>query len=297
MDTASRPGTTVNRALTGRPFRVRHITEVLVDDSRPTEAGSATPALPNRTLPTDIYLPEPDGSAGTGPLPFILFSHGLSGHPAKFTHLLTSWAQAGYVVAAPAFPITNVNVPGSSDNWIGVGNQPADVSFVITELLRRNDDPASPVHGRIDPNRIGAAGLSLGGATTYAVTFHERWHDDRIQAAEVLSGALIPVGPGDYHLDGHVPLLIIHSDNDTSLPYRLATEAYAQAAPPVWFVTLQGGGHSFPFEDWDTPFNPIAQKMTLDFWDATLAGDGSALARFAADAVVPGRSTLSSRPS
>ncbi len=268
------------------PFTVTTSQRTFVDTTRPTEAGAATPAHPERTLETWLFQPE-----GTGPFPLIVFSHGLSGHPDKFTKLLTAWAKAGFLVAAPAFPLTNDKVPSSSSNWTGLAQQPADVSFVITKMLAANDDPADALHDRIRPDRIGAGGLSLGGATTYGVTFNDCCRDDRIKAAEVLSGAQLAVG-GENHLDGHVPLLIMHGDADLSLPYAMEVDGYAKATGPVWFVTLLGGSHAPPFEDWPSPHDAVDEQVTTTFWEGTLGGDPAALARLDTEAVVPGLTTL-----
>lgn len=264
-------------------------TQTLVDTTRPTEAGSATPELPERTLATTIYKP-----SGRGPFPLIVFSHGLDGHPDKFTELLNAWAEAGYVVAAPAFPLTNSTVSGDRDNAGGVLQQPADVSFVITQMLRMNRATKSRLHGMINPKRIGAGGLSLGGATTYGATFNDCCRDQRIRAAEVLDGIILGVGDGqgETRLDGHVPLLIVHSDTDPALPYATARAAFAQAAAPVWFVTLHGASHATQFENDPTPYDQIGINVTRDFWDATLRGDQRAFSRLEQDATVAGLSSI-----
>jgi dienelactone hydrolase len=269
------------------PFKVTTANETFVDRSRSTKANGE-PAIPERSLTTSVYVPD-----GGGPFPLIVFSHGLNGHPDKFTELLTVWAQAGYVVAAPAFPLTNDRVPNATGNVPDINNQPGDVSFVIDEMLRINRDPESRVYERIDPERIGIGGLSLGGATTYGAAFNDCCRDDRVKAVEVLAGALI-VG-GEHELDGHVPLLIVHGDQDPALSYTLASEIYAKAAAPVWFVTLNGALHAPPFENDDTPHDALVERLTTDFWDATLGRDAKAFGRFEKDAVVDGLSTMQSR--
>ncbi len=281
----STPSTTEGPLPQG-PFAVATSQRTLVDTTRPTEAGAATPARPERTLETWIFQPE-----GPGPFPLIVFSHGLSGHPDKFTKLLTAWAKAGFLVAAPAFPLTNDKVPSSSANWTGLAHQPADVSFVITQMLAANQDPTDALHGLIRPDRVGVGGLSLGGATTYGVTFNDCCRDDRIKAAEVLSGAQLAVG-GENHLDGHVPLLIMHGDADLSLPYAMEVDGYAKATGPVWFVTLLGGSHAPPFEDSPSPHDAVDEQITTTFWQGTLGGDPAALARLDTEGVVPGLTTL-----
>jgi dienelactone hydrolase len=270
------------------PFKVARANETFVDRSRPTEP-SGKPAVPERSLTTAVYVPD-----GDGPLPLIVFSHGINGHPDKFTKLLTVWAQAGYVIAAPAFPLTSDRVPDATANIPDINNQPGDVSFVIDEMLRLNREPESRVYGRVDSDRIGIGGLSLGGATTYGAAFNDCCRDDRVKAVEILAGAFIV--SGEHKLDGHVPLLIVHGDKDPALSYTLATDIYAKAAAPVWFVTLNGALHADPFENDDTPYDALVERLTTDFWDATLGGDATAFDRFEKDSVVEGLSTLQSRP-
>jgi dienelactone hydrolase len=269
--------TTTTAATT--PTEMPQFTLDLVDTSRPTEAGAGMPHQDERRLPTDVYLP-----AGPGPFPFVAFAHGLDGHPRKFTQLLSAWAEAGYAVAAPAFPLSNDEVPGEA-TWTDVGNQPGDISFVIDELLAANEDPASPVYGAIDPERIGIAGLSLGGATTYGVAFNDCCLDERPIAAMVLDGARLHVG-GEFDFSRGLPLMIVHADEDPALPYEDAVEAYAEAATPKWFVTLHEFAHASPFENDPDPADDLVTASTIAFWDLYLAGDAEAEQRVV-DAIEP----------
>ncbi len=88
------------------------------------------PSLP-RPLTTIIRYP----SNLAGPLPLIVFGHGFAVTPRPYAALLTAWARAGYVVAAPVFPLGNGDAPGGP-NEADLVNQPRDMSFVITQLLR-----------------------------------------------------------------------------------------------------------------------------------------------------------------
>jgi dienelactone hydrolase len=270
-----------------RPPPFTRWTETFVDRSRPTPAGAATPAAPTRTLVTTIYRPR-----GKGPFPTIVFAHGSSGHPDKFSQLLGAWAAAGYVVAAPAFPLTNSTVPESGKNTADVANQPADVSFVLTQVLRESRERRSRLYRAVDRRHLGAAGLSLGGATIYSAVFDDCCRDRRFTAAMVLDG--IRLGSA-LHLDGHVPLLIAHSDTDPSIPYATARAAYDAAAAPVWLVTLHGASHASQWENDPTPYDAIDERLTLDFWDATLRGRRAAFDRLARDATVAGLSSIESR--
>lgn len=257
----------------------------LVDPSRPTEAGAGMPHSEERALPTDVYLP-----AGTGPFPFVAFAHGLSGHPRKFTQLLSAWAEAGYAVAAPTFPLSNDEVPGEP-TWTDVGNQPGDISFVIDEMLAATEDPTSPLYGAIDPERIGVAGLSLGGATTYGVAFNDCCLDERPIAAMILDGARLSVG-GESHMDSGLPLMIMHADEDFALPYEGAVEAYEEAVAPKWLVTIHEFAHASPYENDPDPADDLVTASTIAFWDLYLRGDADAEQRLVEAIVPPDLATL-----
>jgi fermentation-respiration switch protein FrsA (DUF1100 family) len=89
--------------------------------------------------------------------------------------------------------------------------------------------------------------------------------------------------------------LIVHGDNDLSLPYSMAVDAYTRAAAPVWFVTYLGGSHAPPFEDDPSPFDALSPDITSLWWDAELGGDPGALTRFEQAAAVADLSTLQHR--
>lgn len=267
---------------------VRRLTLELVDTSRPTAAGRSTPPADTRMLVTEVYVPP-----GDGPFPLVVFGHGLSGHPDDFTRLLGAWAEAGYLVAAPAFPLTNLEVSDSGANFGDVANQPADVSFVIDEVLRLADEPQSDLTDLVDGERIGVAGLSLGGITTYAATFSDCCRDDRVDAAVVLAGAAEPADNlGSFAGPADVPVLVMHGDADTVIPFDAAVVSYDLLDGPRYLVTLLGGGHAEPFSDRSTDFAPIVDEVTVDFWDAYLARDADAVDRLIGHAQVDGLTTL-----
>jgi len=278
--TGDSPDDSVARAdgdtASGRPFAVVEHTETFVDSSRPTQEPTASP---DRTLVTTIRVPDRED-----PAPLVVLAHGFNGHPRKFEKLTTAWAQAGYVVAAPRFPLTSDDV---AEAVLGdVEEQPADVSFVIDEMLRLNDEDGSVVDGRIDPDHVGVAGLSLGGITTLGVTYHSCCRDDRIDAAIAMASVQYPF-TGAYELAG-VPLLLFHGDADPVVAHESSVDTFAVAAPPKFFVTIVGGGHFEPFEDIEDPADELVQTVSTDFWDLYLAEQPSALDRLLADADAPG---------
>jgi dienelactone hydrolase len=291
-------------------YAVGRISETFVDQSRPTDAnGNDVPAQPSRTLLTAVYYPaqgapteKPVESAPAntknGPYPLILFSHGLGARGIAYENVIKTWVSAGYVVAAPDYPLSNTNARGGANFGRAVGdtkNQPADASFVINEVIKL--DKQGKRLGGIDAKRIGASGHSLGGITTYGVTYSSCCRDKRIKAAAPMSGIGGVVESLDqYFLSGRTPLLALHGDRDGTLPYQAGRSVFARATTPKYFLTFVGAGHVQPFLG-GTDIQAVALKQsTVDFFDRYLKNDKSALDELRADANVPGSTTFEEQP-
>jgi dienelactone hydrolase len=263
-------------------------TETFVDRSRPTVDPDHARSAPTRALVTDIYIP-----AGNGPYPLILLAHGSAGDARKFTVLAGAWARHGYVVAVPTFPLTSDKSAGS----VVLGdyvNQPADLHFILDQVLHMAATPNTPLTGKIDTHHIGVSGLSLGGATTYGFGFNACCHDSRITAVIIMSGIKLPFGNDPFVFDK--PILIFHGTADPTIPYSTAGPVYASAAPPKYFVTLLGAGHSPQYEDTPDPHDAVVIAVTLDFWNAYLKAQKAATVRLLTDAHQPPLSSIQSAP-
>lgn len=272
-----------------RPFAVETLTETFVDDARPTEDPSGVRSAATRMLVTDLYVP-----LSEEPMPLVVHAHGHNGHPRKFSELLRAWAEAGYVVAAPAFPMTNDDDPGATA-FTDYENQPSDVRFVIDEVLRRSEEGHPVLGGRVDPQRIGVAGLSLGGVTVSGVAFADCCRDARLDAAIVMDALPLPFA-GELPAFRGMPVLLLHLTGDPLVPYQAATELYAGAASPKYLVTLVGEGHAEPYEDTRTPHDGVVVETTVAFWDAYLGGDPDAVERLVSAAESTDRSTVTFEP-
>lgn len=251
-----------------------------VTDPTPEQPGAD--AVRGRDLPTLLFYP----SSGPGPFPVVEFSHGLGSDPQSYWDLLSSWAAAGFVVAAPTFPLTNRH---SAQVKADVLNQPADVSFVLTKVLALDTTRGDALAGRIDTAHVAVAGHSAGAITTIGL-LDQCCRDPRITAAVVLSGG--PEGFGAHFAAPGVPMLWVHGTADQVLPIDQDRTVYAAAPGPKAFVELIGGTHSAPY---DTPSDPHAgavRAVTTDFLRAELDGDAGALARLRADATRPGITRL-----
>ena len=255
-------------------------TLTIVDASRSTPARGSQPALPARTLPTWVWMPTTGG-----PWPLIVFAHGYNVNPMTYRTLLSAWAAAGYVVAAPEFPISgsdgNLSGPAREDDG---SNQPGDLSTVITHLLA---DPAYAPS--IDATRIGVAGHSDGGETAAAMALNSAYHDPRVSAFEVLSGALAGVNGGTWGPSNAGALLAMSGDQDDN--YRYARQVAEVARNPKGFVAILGGGHLPPYIE-DSDQGRRVRSVTVDFWNRWLRGDGFAGIWLSSDGNQPGVTRL-----
>jgi dienelactone hydrolase len=230
----------------------------------------------DRPLPTTVWYP----ADGDGPFPLVLFSHGLTSEPSAYASVLRPWARAGFVVAAPAYPHTSYRV--REFDAVDVINQPADASEVITRMLALNRTAGDPLAGRIDPDRIAAAGHSAGGITTIGMFSGNR--DDRLDAGIVLAGRRVLPVPftGD-----PAPMLFVHGKLDRTVRYAEGLSAFDAVPWPKAMMAVTKGGHVAITKD----FEPVI-ATTTDFLRYALYGDGRARDRLKPDATQGKRATL-----
>ena len=265
--------------------------ETVVDASRPTPANGPAAAHPGRRLVVTVFYPStgPPGhqpvtdatpDRGHAPYPLIVFAHGFGSSPAAYAAVLEAWASAGYVVAAPAFPLTAATAPGGPDLADYV-DQPADMSFVVTEILAESAASTGLLAGMVDPAAVGAAGHSLGGVTTLGLVADTCCTDARIRAAVVMSGDPITFPHGTTR-PPTIPVLFVHGDADPVVPYVSSVEAFNGARAPKALLTVEGGGHGSPVEARGQAFGSVV-RTTSDFFDRYLKGEQSAQQRLQGD--------------
>jgi predicted dienelactone hydrolase len=275
-----------------KPVSVARIVVDLVDSSRPTAANGTYPGAPTRTLKTTVSYPTRGGRALRGPLPLVVFATGYQGTATNYAPLYDHWVKAGYVVAAPNFPLSGENAPGGS-SAADVKNQPADVRFVLDQVLKLDKKRGSKLHGLIDAKRIGLAGKSLGAITVLEVGYNPAERDPRFKAVISLTGA---VGNGQHFTGITTPLLLVHGDADTSISIDSSRSAYAAANSPKFFVTIIGSTHGSAFGGASDPPSRAVERTTLDFLDAFVKGKNAGLTRLQTDGNVSGVATLQAAP-
>ncbi|SFU86178.1 Predicted dienelactone hydrolase [Methylobacterium sp. 174MFSha1.1] len=243
----------------------------------------------DRVVPARLYWPA--ASTRTGPVPLVVFSHGLGGSRKSYSYLGEGWSARGVA----SLHIQHVG----SDETLWQGNplmlldrlggaadereaiaRTRDVSFGLDRLLRRD----SPFQAAIDRRRIVAAGHSFGANTTLLLTGAQvirdgqplGFRDPRFTASIVISA---PPFYGETDLAAvlasvDVPTLHITTTEDTiRIPGRYSPvqdriDVYAAIPTPrKALVVFQGGPHNV-FTDRSLrnggPLNPLVKRATAE---------------------------------
>jgi pimeloyl-ACP methyl ester carboxylesterase len=286
---ALRPGPP-ERLPVGTPGRyaVAQTVLALVDRSR---AG-----LGPRALPTVVRYPViPPAGGGSralarGLFPLVVFAPGYLQCESGYAALLGSWASAGYVVAAVDFPRTSCHAGDPDED--DLSNQPADLAYVIRQVLAVSGAPRGALAGLVNPAEIAVAGHSDGGDTAVAVAAGSCCADPGVRAAIILAGAEWPPLGGTYFARASPPVLFVQGDADTvNLPADSIAMYQADRAGPRFYLDLPGAGHFPPYEGGGPP-EPVVARVTLAFLNRYLDGQASASAAMARAGNITGIATL-----
>ena len=273
------PTTTTLPALAtpAEALRVGSRTFDWVDSTRATPANDRYRARSGRELVTTIWYPAVGSSSrfvharaaadhAHGRFPILLLAHGHGGEPVDYTPDALNWASRGYVVVAPAFPLSRRRALGGP-TYADLANQPGDLSFVLTRVLADNVDPSSWLYHLVDARRVGAVGHSMGAWTVLALVGNTCCRDRRVTAAVIDAGEMAPAFKTKFFAKGSAPVLFVNARDDATVPYAAGEQAYLAAPKPKYMLTLPSGGHITPYFGPKTPVGATVLQVTNDFLD------------------------------
>jgi len=249
---------------------VTRVVDLALVDTRATPAIGDYAGSDVRELETTVYLPPT-----TDPAPLIVLAHGYNGHPRKFTELALHWANAGYAVAVPRFPVSNdefMALAGGdffSERVADLTQQSLDVTFVIDEVLRLNGTVESEVAGRVDPDRIGLYGLSMGSLTVWTTVLGPGATETRIDALMQSDGGF----PGEAERLAAVtfPVFMAQSDAERGLfDPAVIIPQYQAITTTKYMLIMHGAVHATVAENTATRADEAYRVATTVFWDRHL---------------------------
>ncbi len=152
-----------------------------------------------RVIPLLISLPKKKG-----PLPVTLFSHGLGGSRTGCEYIRTYWTERGYATIFLQHPGSDESLVHGLSSIQALRNlrsaatrkklnlRVGDVTDVLDAIATWNSDKRSPFYCRLNINKMGLAGHSMGARTAQLIIGQQGWlgttkKDMRIRAAVVMS--------------------------------------------------------------------------------------------------------------
>jgi predicted esterase len=176
--------------------------------------------------PYRVFLP---GSYdGSKPYPLVIALHGMGGDENSYFDQYANGAfkmeaeKRGYIVACPK---------GRQPASMYVGTAEQDVMDVIAEMRRSY---------RVDPDRIYLTGHSMGGFGSWSIAID---HPEVFAAIAPISGG---GNPSAMSKIAHIPQLVVHGDNDKTVPVERSRTMVAAAkalGAEVKYIEVPKGSH------------------------------------------------------
>ncbi len=237
--------------------------------------------------------------------PLIVFAPGYDASALRYTPLLKAWVAAGFLVAVIGFPDTT---PPASTQAYSLGlpfgspesdmvNEPADVAFVIHELISSDTNSATVLTGRFDPTKIVLAGHSDGANVMGALLYDGLYRSlvPSVRGVMLLSGA--PFVGAAAHYDPtespSIPALVVQSDADLCNAPAQGRELYDDIGAAKLFLELHGASHLGAYNDADVNVFAEVVASTVAFTHH-LVGGGSPQVSWLASLLTQSVATLSS---
>jgi predicted dienelactone hydrolase len=190
--------------------------------------------------------------AGEERRPVVVFSHGMYMCPTQSRYLMHALADAGYFVVAPRH--ADSNCAWSLPAWSRAGFKPSAM-WTETDYRDRADDIRHLVttlrterrfRARIDVDRLGLAGHSLGGYTVLGLGgAWPSWKLGGVRAILAMTPYSLPFQrtSGLAKLTAPVMYQIGTLDPVFTVPIEITGGGYAQSPSPKYLVQVDGAAH------------------------------------------------------
>lgn len=225
----------------------------------------STHACSERSYVLEVYYPAAQPTAGAllgaapayagAPYPLIVFASGFDEDPGAYLPLITDWVHAGFVVAAPRFPLSsawalrtygvNLSNTALADAFESdMLNEPGDLVAAIDEVGQLSR--SGPLAGRVDAGNVVLAGQSDGGDVVLAAADNTCCVIPGVRAVAVLSGAVFAPFGGSFFTQ-RVPMLVTQGSADAVNPPAASQQIFQDAQAPKVLEWLIGADHLGPY--------------------------------------------------
>jgi predicted dienelactone hydrolase len=239
------------------PATPREVTSTVVPITDPTRpvVREGTKIADFRRLPTTVWMP-----TGTDALPLVVFAHGYQLGPSDYARFCSTLASAGFVVAAPSFPLADAARGNGLDRG-DIPEEAGDVSVVIGTLTK------GPLAARIRTGAYAVVGHSDGADVALLDGYGQGRVDARLRgvvsiAPDAMTAA---VSASD------VPLLLVQGDADSIVPYSNSQTVFGQVSAPRGYLTLRGADHLPPIAG-GTRWTPLLDASVAAFLEQATSG-------------------------
>ncbi len=230
--------------------------ETLVTDPRVQHLDYQFPGTDER-IPYALFVP--DSYDSSMPAPLIISLHGLGRSYdwlMGYHGFLDAAEAGGHIVVTPLGYIRR--------GWYG--SRPVEEG---AEVAQRSEQDVMNVIEKvrtefsIDENRIYLWGHSMGGAGAYHIAIN---NPDLFAGLAVVAAApLQSLDPAELAVIKHVPILVMHGDNDETVPVSLARKWVAgiqSLGMQHIYIEVKGGDHSLLISQ-----APENMRRVVDFFD------------------------------
>lgn len=248
----------------------------------------SVPSLPDHV----VYRPSDLGKLGSQKLGIYVFGNGACSNDGASSRLhLLEIASHGYLAIAPGrigngpgavtLPEQTRQVPQEPGKLPTPPTTSADLLSALEWALAQNQDAASPLYGKVDPNAIAISGFSCGGLQALQIAA-----DPRVKTLIVMNSGIFKddtQGISGIHVNKallgkiHTPTLYVLG-GDTDIAYANGMDDFERINHvPVFVGNLLGVGHGGSY--WQ-PNGGKAAAAVVAWLNWQLRGDAQAAKMF-----------------
>ncbi len=221
-----------------------------------------------------IYYPTTNGAPAAGRFPIVVFQHGASRLDSgvaslfdRYDHLLVRWAQYGFVVmSVDALSLITRDGAYTPLTLMNLNLMAENMRAAIAFARAKDQDPAFPLAGHMDVERIIVAGHSRGGGaaiitarstpTVMAMLLIKPVDPLAAMGGEVLWKQPLPAKPA----------LMLIAGNDADVVYPLVDFVFERRAATMSSVTILGSLHAWSCDGCPPERGGVAQIKREEDW-------------------------------